>query len=1027
MMKKLLSLSCILLFTAISFASEKPYFQQEVNYKINVSLNDKKHTLSASMEMEYINRSIDTLTFLWIHLWPNAYKNRSSALVKQQLLNNNAKLYFSEDKNRGYIDSLNFTVDGTTANWSFDPTNIDICKLNLPKPLYPGQRAIIKTPFFVQLPSATFSRLGHIGQAYAITQWYPKPAVYDIDGWHPIPYLDQGEFYSEYGNFEVSITLPSNYVVGATGDLVNGEKELAWMDQKANETLEKINSNENSNDKPDLSFPLSSLENKTLIYRQQNVHDFAWFADKRYHVLKGEATMPASGRKVTTWSLFTNNEFNFWKKSSEYIKDALEYYSGWIGDYPYNQCTAVDGTIAAGGGMEYPNVTIIGECGNALTLETTIVHEVGHNWFYGIFGSNEREHPWMDEGINTFYQTRYLMTKYPPSKFGPLSELNTSSGGFGKVIGLNKLNFIEELNLVYLASASSNSDQAIEGPSPDFRSINYGTIVYSKSALAFNYLKEFMGDTAFDFAMKKYFKEWSFRHPTPENLKQVFVESNGNNYDWFFNDVIQTNKKADFAIKSVKDNGNGYTIKIKNKGDLTIPFPVKAYLDGKETYSQWITPTEKISTTTFPPYKSDKVVIDPDFITPDTRSINNTSRTNGIFKKVANFGLKFIGEIPYPSNYKIYFTPAVAWNQYDELMGGFAFYNKLIPFRKFEYAIVPMYSFKEGNFTGVSNFNYMFHTRNNLVRSLDVGLNARRFSYNRERYRDSENSIVTSNLYYNRFEPYFNINISPKKFNQPITSQVKLSAVLLFADDVVFSATTRTSAIEQIENQFYRINYSYNNKRIVDPWSANLLFENNADFNKISATLNYRISYSKAKKGVDIRLFAGYLFEEDARNGGYGFNLSDRSTTRGSSDYAFDEFYFARSEGADFLGRQIAIRDGNFKAYTPVANNKQWVIALNLSAGLPVILPIKIFADLGTTKDLSQDLKNTYDLNTTFIADAGVSISLAKDAIEIFFPFIKSQAIDKYYTTNDIKFGDQIRFMFDLKKMNPFNVRNSLR
>lgn len=1025
MIKTLLSLICILLFTTLSFAVEKTYFQQEVNYKIKVSLNDKKHTLTASMEMEYINRSNDTLTFLWIHLWPNAYKNRSSALVKQQLLNNKANLYFADEKNRGYIDSLNFNVDGNSATWSYDPNNIDICKLNLPKPLYPGQRTIIKTPFFVKLPSATFSRLGHIGQAYAITQWYPKPAVYDINGWHPLPYLDQGEFYSEFGNFEVSITLPSNYVVGATGDLVNGENELAWMDQKAKETLQ-LSIPESNKSTPDLSFPTSSLELKTLTYRQQNVHDFAWFADKRYHVIKGEAIMPFSGKKVITWSLFTKNEFNLWKKAPEYIKDALEFYSGWIGEYPYNQCTAVDGTIAAGGGMEYPNVTIIGECKNAQTLETTIVHEVGHNWFYGIFGTNERDHAWMDEGINTFYQTRYMMTKYPPAKYGPINELNANSGGFGKVVGLNKLNFVQQLNLEYIVSASGNSDQPIEGLSPDFKYLNYGTIIYGKAAFAFNYLKEFMGDTAFDYAMKQYYKEWKFRHPTPDNLKQVFVQSNGNNYDWFFNDLIQTNKKADFAIKSVKDNGHGYTIKIKKKGDLNIPFPVKAFLDGKETYSQWITPTQKITTTTFPSYKSDHIIIDPEFITPDSRTINNTSKTKGALKKVANFGLKFVGEIPYPSNNKIYFTPAIAWNQYDDFMAGLALYNKFVPLRKFEYAVVPLYSFKEGNFTGLSNFNYSFHTKIEQLRTLDLGVNARRFSYNRERYKDSENTFATSNLYYNRIEPYFNFNLSPKQYNQPVRSQIKLSAVLLFVDDVTFSTDTRTAKINQIDNQFYRLNYSYTNKRKVDPWSANFLFENNTEFNKLSATLNYRISYFKAKKGIDIRLFGGYLFEEDARNGGYGFNLSDRNTTRGSSDYAFDEFYFARSEGVDFLSRQIAIRDGNFKAYTPIANNKQWVIALNIKAGLPFNLPINLFADIGTTKDLNKDLKNIYDLNTTFIANAGVSIALAKDAIEVFFPFIKSEAIDKYYTTNRIKFGDQIRFIFDLKKMNPFNIRSSL-
>jgi hypothetical protein len=146
----------------------------------------------------------------------------------------------------------------------------------------------------------------------------------------------------------------------------------------------------------DLSFPLSDLTTKTLRYTQNNIHDFGWFADKRFHVLKGEVEVPHTNEKVTIWTMFTNNEADLWKNSIEYMHDALYYYSLWNGDYPYKQCTAVDGTISAGGGMEYPNVTVIGESGSAYLLEEVIMHEVGHNWFYGMLGNNERDHPWMD-------------------------------------------------------------------------------------------------------------------------------------------------------------------------------------------------------------------------------------------------------------------------------------------------------------------------------------------------------------------------------------------------------------------------------------------------------------------------------------------------------------------------------------------------------------------------------------------------------------------------------------------------------
>ncbi|MGB0882430.1 MAG: hypothetical protein ACPGSO_05715, partial [Vicingaceae bacterium] len=316
----------------------KKYFQQEVNYNIKVELDDKKHELFAFETIEYINNSEQTLTFIYFHLWPNAYKDYNSALGKQQLEDHNTLLYYASENIKGYIDSLDFKIDGARANWSLDSTHKDICKLYLNTPLKPGEKINISTPFHVKLPLGIFSRMGHIEQSYQATQWYPKPAVFDKDGWHQMPYLDQGEFYSEYGTFDVFITLPKNYVVGATGDLINGEKELSWLNKKAEFTSKIENFDINNMD-----FPISSDTLKTLHYNQKNIHDFAWFADKRYHVLKGEITLPESKRKVTTWAMFTNNEADLWKKSIEYLNDATYYYSLWNGDYPYNQITAVDG------------------------------------------------------------------------------------------------------------------------------------------------------------------------------------------------------------------------------------------------------------------------------------------------------------------------------------------------------------------------------------------------------------------------------------------------------------------------------------------------------------------------------------------------------------------------------------------------------------------------------------------------------------------------------------------------------------
>ncbi|MBU0763571.1 MAG: M1 family metallopeptidase, partial [Bacteroidetes bacterium] len=472
-----LTLSGILIILKV-FGQE--YFQQEVNYRIEVELDDRKHELTGQETITYINNSPDTLTFLYFHLWPNAYKNRHTALTKQQVKVRNKKLYMASEQDRGYIDNLDFDVDGKKINLIYDPVYNDICRLILYDPLPPGRKIVISTPFRVKIPSADFSRLGHSGNSYQVTQWYPKPAVYDNEGWHRMPYLDMGEFYSEFGSFDVSITLPGNYVVAATGNCRTAS-ETKWLDSLARVTaaIEKF-------DRRNDMFPPSSERKKTLRYTEQNIHDFAWFADKRFHVLKGEVEVPHSGKKVTTWAMFTNSKARYWQRALEYINDAVYYYSLWSGDYPYANCTAVDAPLSAGGGMEYPTITVIGKSDSHLALEQVIMHEVGHNWFYGVLGSDERTHPWMDEGINTFYEHRYIKTKYPETKAGT----GLLPDELISFLGLRDLPPEAVYELGYVINARRNLDQPSTLASEEYSAMNYFTTVYMKTAFLFDYLKE---------------------------------------------------------------------------------------------------------------------------------------------------------------------------------------------------------------------------------------------------------------------------------------------------------------------------------------------------------------------------------------------------------------------------------------------------------------------------------------------------------------------------------------------------------
>ena len=312
-----------------------------------------------------------------------------------------------------------------------------------------------------------------------------------------MPYLDQGEFYSEYGAYDVSITLPQEYVVGATGNLVS-EEERIWLEKKA------------AGNNNVLSLK-SGKKQKTIQFIEKNVHDFAWFADKNYKVAKGEVIL-SNGHKVTTWAMYPESESALWSHAIEYINDALSYFSNWYGNYPYNQCSAVYGQIEAGGAMEYPTITVVGNTSSATMLENYVMHEVGHNWFYGMLGFNERRYPYLDEGFNTFSEFRYMRTKYPDLKFYRFIFDHPAAA---KWMNLDGRLYGSYYYYGYLLSARTKRDQPMNLTSADYTLFNYGVVVYFKSALAYNYLFEYLGEAEFNRIMQQFFREWQYRHPGP--------------------------------------------------------------------------------------------------------------------------------------------------------------------------------------------------------------------------------------------------------------------------------------------------------------------------------------------------------------------------------------------------------------------------------------------------------------------------------------------------------------------------------
>lgn len=1025
-MKKQLLLPVCLLLSGLAFA-QKPYFQQDVTYDIKVSLDDVKHELNAFETITYKNNSPDELTFIYMHLWPNAYKNNETELGQQLKEDGSLFFYYADDKDRGYIDSLDFKVNGQPVKLEYDPKHIDIGKIILNQPLAPGAQITITTPFHVKIPSGKISRLGHIDQQYQITQWYPKPAVYDRNGWNQIPYLTQGEFYSEFGTFDVYITLPKNYVLGSTGDLIDNPEEEKFIDSTwaATKAIEKYDTKDNK-------FPESSKTLKTLHYHQEHVHDFAWFCDKRYHILKGEVTLPHTGRKVTTCVLYTNRYANLWKDGVQYVNDALTYYSKWNGDYTYDVCTAVDGALSAGGGMEYPNITVIGSVSSALMLDIVITHEVGHNWFYGMLGSNERVHGWMDEGINSANELRYVETKYPNNALlGGTSGPNKVARKFDLARYKHKAQYYQ----LYAFCSRTHVDQPIETHSRDFTSLNYGSIMYMKSAVVFDYLRAYLGDSLYDHCFQVYFDKWHWKHPMPEDIRTVFETESGKNLGWFFDDLIKTDKRIDYKITAVpkfNDPNNvmpkdQIPVMVKNVGDVNSPVCLDGIKDGKIVKTVWYDGFSGSAALLFPAGDYDAIMIDQPEEIPEVNRKNNTVYTHGLFKKTEPLKLQFAGSLDNPTRTQLFWTPAIGANKYDKFMVGAAFYNHAVPGKKFEWLVMPMYS--TGDKSLVGHADAFFHIRPEKVfHDVRFGANVNQYHFYTIKQADMPNEATTvpdRRLGWLKVAPEIDFDFKKSSARSPITHSLRFRTIYLKTDYINEGRGIHSStwAVDYQERTFYEASYIFKNSRKLHPYDAMLTFQTGDYMSKMMVNANYHINIA-AKKTIDIRLFAGTFLGDPTSTNDYRFRMSGWSPKgAGNQDYLFDHIFIGRSEKTGMSSQQFAVEDGGFKVFTATGQSNKWLTAMNITIPMPVknkiLGAIKVYGDFG--------LYNTTGLSsTTFMFDAGLQVAIVPNICDIYIPLVFSKDIKDYNDANDVTFPQMIRFTFNLNRLNPFTLLNNV-
>jgi hypothetical protein len=547
----------VLVFCVSPLASALP---NEVDYTIQAQLDTVKNTITAQEQVRFTNRTGTALSELWLHLYPNAFKKNSNSHFQQQLQRigriDPSQLYANPNDD-AFIEIKSLRANGQDLLFTVNDT---LMKVVLPKPLADGEEIRLDISFVYDLMEAPATALfasrlairsAHRRGVYTMTLWFPKIVVYDQKGWNLVQFGYVGEFYSDFGSYRLELTLPSEMVVAATGAMTRED-------------------------------PKGNL--KTQIWEATNVHDFAWVASSRYQITETQLANKTIVRTVYLNLLQMHNT----------VVDAVQYFNQQFGPYAYPVVTVAQ--VEAGGGMEYPGIVMIG---GGSTLE--VVHELAHQWWYGIVGNNEEEEAWLDEGFATYSEELYTIDHLA-------RPYQTSRSSF---------NFIEP-------------GVPVLTPAAQFSSLRlYANVMYTKGSGILWMLRGYLGRAKFDLLLKAYYEKLKFKNATTLNFVTVAKEASGQELDWFFDQWLKTTKTLDFAVQHVSSvsNPNGrVTIQatVTRSGEAVMPVRVQFVLsDGSKIEEIWDGQgTEKLFTfeTQVPLLQ---VLVDPDQDLLEQNRLNN--------------------------------------------------------------------------------------------------------------------------------------------------------------------------------------------------------------------------------------------------------------------------------------------------------------------------------------------------------------------------------------------------------------------
>lgn len=870
----------------------------------------------------------------------------------------NFQLLHARDEDLGGLYNLAFTSSGQPQNLTLDEDHIDIGWINLNTPLNPHATIHLSSPYTLIIPKS-FSRMGRTGDAYQLTQWYPHIGVFDDEGWHMMPYLDQGEYFNDFADYEVSISVPPRYKVAATGVLQSSEQKgdlIQWN------------------------------------FKGSNVIDFAFFASPtfRHETLKVNVGL----NEPVELNIFIDPWLNEnWKSAVLYGERALKFYSDWLGPYPYPQMSVVYAPFSKGGFMEYPMVAQIGNTVDAKELDRVIAHEIGHTWLYGILASNERTHPWLDEGFNSFMEQQYMAEYYKDSNEVIFPSILRDQHGMPDN---DALKHIVSFNGVLQPSNSPPEHQ---------KSDQYLFSAYLLPAQGLTMMMSMVGKEKMKNMMRQYFQDRKFTHVSPADIKASFEKVCACDLTWFFDGWANHAHQVDYRLKNFDSRLNNVTI--VNHGTPTVPVLLSGYQDDQKVTQNWIDG-----------FEGEKVIhLDQD--------VDEVRLYDGFMSVNKNWACNILPRhyipsltlFPKISNYfhpEINVTPVLGKNAGDGFMAGLALTSGLIPQNGLKWFLMPMYGFESKKVRYYGEGRFIGDLKHSAFDKLLISLAASSFSYNIDTHYLFRDHFI-------RFSPSIGLRIDQQDDQPHLTRWLKYRYVDItqhYGKGKDFENHTFVS--EERHYGVHELSYQLTSDVALHPFKAIANVQGGKGFVKLNVNYHQHFLGKDKLHGLWVHGFGGWLpyFDRPDANVSFSFN-GISSIGFYAKDYMFDEWLGGRNESGDLYGHQIFLKDAELKTLSTIGISQKWMLAGGVSAASPLKY-LHVYMD-------ATFFNSAITEKPAFSYSGGFSVVFIKDIFEVYVPILESKDIRESltYFVRD-RWFDRISFQANIKIANPLNVVDGL-